>query len=98
MPPPRQDLIPVIGALEDCADDLADKLLHAGHEETSVATAVRQALAAMRRQLLAYDRADPTVLLLEPLRRLREQCTGELAVLRAQLDTAIAIAQRQVQT
>ena len=91
---PRQDLIPVIGTLEEHADELADKLLQAGHEETSGATAVRQALTAMQRQLLAYDRADPTVLLVEPLRRLRDQCTGELAVLRADLDSAIAIAER----
>lgn len=96
----RQDLIPVIEALEEHADELADKLLQAGHADTAVATAVRQALTTMQRQLLAYDRADPTVLLVEPLRRLRDQCTGELAVLRAELDTAIAIAQRprQAQT
>ena len=100
MPGSRQDLIPIIETLEARADDLTDRLLHAGHRETSAATAVRQALTAMRRQLLAYDRADPTVLLVEPLLRLREQCTGELAVLRPELDTVLAVAQRprQAQT
>jgi hypothetical protein len=89
----RQDLIPVIETLEAHADALADRLLQAGHEATPLATAVRQALTAMQRQLRAYDRADPTVLLVEPLERLRDQCIGELAGLRAELDTAIAIAQ-----
>jgi hypothetical protein len=91
---PRDELIPVIDALEEHAYRLAEELQQRGDGQAPAATALRRELREMQRQLVAYDRADPTVLLIEPLRRLRARCHGPLVALGADLDAAIAIAER----